>query len=150
MPSLKELTQLRKIFLHTYFLYDTEYSGYHDETSVVKSLLNILPPNITSLQLSEQTETPHGAMRKDLIHLALNAPVDFPKLREIESDADHVCDKYLETLFKSIGVDLIHQDLPMRCWIDTVFRITGVVDWNDVCHGGADMLLPGELSDEDL
>jgi hypothetical protein len=24
------------------------------------------------------------------------------------------------------------------------------VDWNDLCHGGADMLLPGELSDEDL
>ncbi|KAH7245204.1 hypothetical protein BKA59DRAFT_526748 [Fusarium tricinctum] len=150
MPSLKEFTQLKRVFLHTYFLYGTEYSGYCEEISVVKSLLNILPPNITSLQLSEQIQTPYGAMREDLLRLALNVPVDFPKLREIESDADHVCDKYLETLFKSIGVGLIHQDLPMRCWIDTVFRITGAVDWNDLCHGGADMLLPGELSDEDL
>ncbi|KIL93819.1 hypothetical protein FAVG1_02380 [Fusarium avenaceum] len=150
MPSLNAFTQMKRLFLHTYFLYGTEYSGSGDKTSVIKSLLNILPPNITSLQLSEQTETPHGVMGEDLLRLASNARVEFPQLRKIESDADNVCDKYLETLFKTIGVDLIHQDLPMCCWIDTIFRITGVVDWNDVCHGGANMIPPGLLSDEDL
>jgi hypothetical protein len=150
MPSLKEFTQLKRLFLHTYFLYGTEYSGYCDGPSVVKSLLNILPPNIISLQLSEGTETPHGLMREDLLRLAMNAPVNLPKLRKIKSDAGHVYNEDLETLFKSISVDLIHQNLPMCCWIDTVFRIMGTVDWDNLCTGGADMPLPGELSDEDL
>lgn len=150
MPSLKEFTQLKSLFLHTYLLYGTEYSGCCDRPCVVKSLRNILPPNIISLQLSEQTETPEGPMTEDLLRLALNAPVDFPQLREIKSDADHVCDEYLETLFKSIGAFLIHQDLPMCCWIDPVLRIIGTVDWDNLCTGGANMPLPGELSDEDL
>jgi hypothetical protein len=89
-------------------------------------------------------------MREDLLRLAMNAPVNLPKLRKIKSDAGHAYDEDLETLFKSISVDLIHQNLPMCCWIDTVFRIIGTVDWDNLCTGGADMPLPGELSDKDL
>jgi hypothetical protein len=150
MPSLKQFTQLKRLFLHTYFLYGTENSGCCGGNCVVKSVVNILPPNIISLEFSEQTETPDGPMQKDLLSLAKNVAADFPHLRGIKSNADHVCDEYPETLFKSVGVDLIHQDLPMCCWIDTVFRIMGTVDWDNLCTGGANMPLPGDLSDEDL
>jgi hypothetical protein len=97
-------------------------------------------------------------MQNDLLILAKNVAVDFLQLKEIQINADHVCDEYPEALFKSVGVDLIHRDPTLCCWINTVCRIMSTVnhaydsDYDERgCEGGGcGMPLPGELSDEDL
>ncbi|KAF5972644.1 hypothetical protein FBULB1_8666 [Fusarium bulbicola] len=131
MPSLKQFTQLKRLFLHTYLLYGTKYPTCCPGKCKVKSLFDILPSSIISLDLAERTETPNGLMYDDLLILSQDVAFAFPQLKEIRSNADHVYDDYPETLFKKVGVDLIHQDLTMCCWIDTVWGNIG--SWDD-CH----------------
>ncbi|KAG5806097.1 hypothetical protein H9Q74_006024 [Fusarium xylarioides] len=152
MPSLKQFTQLKRLFLHTYLLYGPKYPTCCRRKCEVKSLFDILPSSITSLDLSERTKTPYGRMYDDLLILSKDVAFAFPQLKEIRSNADHVCDEYPKALFKSVGVDLIHQDLPVCCWIDTVVRIIGSGDDYDyhIGYGGGGMPLPSELSDDDL
>ncbi|KAF5712204.1 hypothetical protein FMUND_8626 [Fusarium mundagurra] len=152
MPSLKQFTQLKRLFLHTYFLYGPRYPTCCRRECKVKSLFDILPSSITSLDLSERTQTPDGRMYDDLLILSQDVAFAFPHLKEIKSNADHVCDEYPKALFKSVGVDLIHQDLTICCWIDTVVRILGSGDdyHDDLGYGGGAMPLPDELSDDDL
>ncbi|EXK77825.1 hypothetical protein FOQG_17469 [Fusarium oxysporum f. sp. raphani 54005] len=158
MPGLKQFTRLKRLFLHTYLLYGPKYPTCCEGNCVFKSLVDILPPSIISLELSERTQTPYGRMQNDLLILAKNVAVDFPQLKEIQSNADNVCDEYPEALFKSVGVDLIHQDSTLCCWINTVFRIMSTVNYaydsdydeRGCGGGGCGMPLPGELSDEDL
>ncbi|KAF5686644.1 hypothetical protein FCIRC_2787 [Fusarium circinatum] len=129
MPSLKQFAQLKRLFLPTYFLYGLEYPACCLGKWKVKSLFDILPSSIISLDLAERAETPNGLMYDDLLILSQDVAFAFPQLKEIRSNSDHICDEYPETLFKSVGVDLIHQDLIMRCWIDTVFGNIG--SWDD-------------------
>ncbi|PNP86024.1 hypothetical protein FNYG_01080 [Fusarium nygamai] len=152
MPSLKQFTRLKRLFLHTYFLYGPRYPTYCRRECKIKSLFDILPSSIVSLDLSERTQTPGGRMYDDLLILSKDVAFAFPQLKEIRSNADHVCDEYPVALFKSVGVVLIHQDLTTCCWIDTVVRILGSGDdyHYDLGYGGGAMPLPGELSDDDL
>ncbi|KAF5580386.1 hypothetical protein FPANT_9342 [Fusarium pseudoanthophilum] len=152
MPSLKQFIQLKSLFLHTYFLYGSRSPTCCWTECKVKSLFDILPSSITSLDLSERTPTPDGRMYDDLLILSKDAAFAFPQLKEIRSNADHVCDEYPQTLFKSVGVDLIYQDPTICCWIDTVVRIIGSGDCYhyDLGYGGGAMPLPSELSDDDL
>ncbi|KAF5686895.1 hypothetical protein FDENT_5622 [Fusarium denticulatum] len=152
VPSLKQFTQLKKLFLHTYLLYGAKYPSCCRGKCKVKSLFDILPSSIVSLDLSERTQTPDGRMYDDLLILSKDVAFTFPQLKEIRSNADHVCHEYPKTLFKSVGIDLIHQDLTICCWIDTVVRIIGSGDdyHYDLGYGGGAMPLPGELSDDDL
>ncbi|KAF5571698.1 hypothetical protein FPHYL_232 [Fusarium phyllophilum] len=152
MPNLKQFTQLKRLFLHTYFLYGPRYPTCCRRECKGKSLFDILPSSITSLDLSERTPTLDGHMYDDLLILSQDVAFAFPQLKEIRSNADHACDEYPKALFKSVGVDLIHQDLPICCWIDTVDRILGSGDCyhHDLGYGGGAMPLPSELSDDDL
>ncbi|EWG41564.1 hypothetical protein FVEG_03652 [Fusarium verticillioides 7600] len=152
MPSLKQFNQLKRLFLHTYFLYGSRSPTCCRTECKVKSLFDILPSSIISLDLSERTPTPDGRIYDDLLILSKDAAFAFPQLKEIRSNADHVCDEYPQALFKSVGVDLIYQDLTTCCWIDTVVRIIGSGDCYhyDLGYGGGAMPLPSELSDDDL
>ncbi|KAF4429409.1 hypothetical protein FACUT_9152 [Fusarium acutatum] len=152
MPSLKQFTQLKRLFLHTYLLYGPKYPACCRGKCKIKPLFDTLPSSIVSLELSERTKTPDGRMYDDLLILSKDVAFAFPQLKEIRSNADHVCDEYPEALFKSVGVDLIHQDLTICCWIDTVDRILGSGDdyHYDLGYGDGGMPLPSELSDDDL
>ncbi|KAF4501505.1 hypothetical protein FAGAP_2298 [Fusarium agapanthi] len=123
MPSLKQSIQLKRLFLHTYLLYGPKYPACCRGKFKVKPLVDTLPSSIISLDLSERTQTPDGRMRDDLLILSKDVAFAFPQLREIRSNTDHVYDEYPEALFKSVGVELIHQNLTICCWIDTVVRI---------------------------
>ncbi|KAF5611667.1 uncharacterized protein FSUBG_2104 [Fusarium subglutinans] len=153
IPSLKQFAQLKRLFLPTYLLYGPKYPTCCRGKCKVKSLVDILPSSIISLDLSERTQTPNGPMYDDLLILSKDVAFTFPQLKEIRSNADHVCDEYPQALLKSVGVDLIHQDLNICCWIDTVVRILGSGDcyhYDEFGCSGGGMPLPSELSDEDL
>ncbi|KAF5546546.1 hypothetical protein FMEXI_5569 [Fusarium mexicanum] len=129
MPSLKQFAQLKRLFLPSYFLYGQKYPTCCRKECKVKSLFDILPSSIISLDLAERTQSPNDRMHDDLLILSKDAPYAFPQLREIRSNAGNVRDEYPKALFKSVGVDLIHQDLTLYCWIDTVVR--GIGSWDD-------------------
>ncbi|KAI1062719.1 hypothetical protein LB506_006330 [Fusarium annulatum] len=119
MPSLKQFAHLKKLFLPTYFLYGWKYFACCGGKCNFKSLADTLPSSIMSLDLSEQTLTPNGRMHDDLLSLSKDVAFAFPHLREIRSNAGLIRDEYPKALFKSVGIDLIHQDPSICCWIDT-------------------------------
>ncbi|KAF5623062.1 hypothetical protein F52700_10375 [Fusarium sp. NRRL 52700] len=121
MPSLKQFTHLKRLFLYTYLLYGPR--SCCRENCNVKSLVDTLPSSIISVDLSEQTRTPNVRMRDDMFILSKHVASAFPKLKEIRSNADHICVQYPEASFKSVGVDLIHQDLTICCWTNRVLRL---------------------------
>ncbi|KAF5714022.1 hypothetical protein FGLOB1_3699, partial [Fusarium globosum] len=119
MPSLKQFTHLKKLFLSTYFLYGREFPACCGGRCNFKSLADTLPSSIMSLDLSEQTLTPNGRIHGDLLSLSKDVTFAFPQLREIRSNDGRIRDEYLGALFKSVGIDLIHQDPSICCWVDT-------------------------------
>ncbi|KAK2676613.1 hypothetical protein RAB80_008799 [Fusarium oxysporum f. sp. vasinfectum] len=139
MPGLKQFTRLKRLFLHTYLLYGPNTPPVAREIACSSLLL-------TSFRRVSYLLNFRNAHRRRMA------------LKEIQSNADNVCDEYPEALFKSVGVDLIHQDSTLCCWINTVFRIMSTVNYaydsdydeRGCGGGGCGMPLPGELSDEDL
>ncbi|QGI78320.1 hypothetical protein CEK25_005049 [Fusarium fujikuroi] len=130
MPSLKQFTHLKRLFLPTYFLYGPAYSSCCQGKCEVKSLASTLPPSIMSLDLLERSQKPNGRMYDDLVILAKDVAFAFPQLKTIRSNSDHLCDEYSEALFKSVGVDLIRQDLTICSWIDSGPRIFGSTNYD--------------------
>ncbi|KAF5614472.1 hypothetical protein F25303_14141 [Fusarium sp. NRRL 25303] len=130
MPSLKQFTHLKKLFLPTYFLYGRKFPACCGGRCNFKSLADILPSSIMSLDLLEKTLTPNGRMYDDLLSLSKDVAVAFPQLRVIRSKAGRLRDEYPKALFKSVGIDLIHQDPSICFWVDPGLAILSSANSN--------------------
>ncbi|KAF4995252.1 hypothetical protein FDECE_12859 [Fusarium decemcellulare] len=109
IPSLKLFTKLKTLFIPIISVYG--------KGSASSSLINILPPNITTLTLLEGSlPTPPHCLQDDLQSLARAKPALFTQLREIKSNCNCICDESLVHVFNEINVALIFQELPKSDW----------------------------------
>ncbi|KAJ3539205.1 hypothetical protein NM208_g5582 [Fusarium decemcellulare] len=143
IPSLKLFTNLKTLFIPANSLYGTS-----SKPSSYQSLVDILPPNIVTLTLLENSvPTPPHRMRDDLQSLVNAKPTLFLQLKEIRSNSQNICDERLTSTFKQVDVALIFQQLPTSSW-----SCTGQLLLESPLNSPATvpLILPSELSDEDL
>ncbi|KAF4340660.1 hypothetical protein FBEOM_5376 [Fusarium beomiforme] len=150
MPSLKNFIGVTTLLIHTFPVYGTNFSWCDKKLFAEVTLVDILPPNIATLNLIEEQQTPSARLTKDLYFLAREKPIRFPFLREINTNAKFI-DEHIHTLFGKVGVELVNQNPPRCSWNCTAEVLLPFADVDEYNMRFAPPgPLPGDLSDEDL
>ncbi|KAF4436465.1 hypothetical protein F53441_13255 [Fusarium austroafricanum] len=149
IPTLKEFTKLKTLFLRASDIYKTNLGAYSGRFNN-ESFVEILPPNITSLTL---VAFPKGRqpndLKADLLRLLDVKSTLFRQLKLIQTDSYEVFGDELMVFSRLVGVELIHQELQRNCRSCTgQIRLTGNVDrYNSSIVLGQP--LPHDMSDWD-
>lgn len=112
MPSFRVFTKLKTLFLTVHIIY-----GRISPSLDHQPLLNILPPNITSLTLVDNDKPiPSERLRQGLLSLSNAKTTLFRRLKQIRCDSKEACDEHLRSTFEVIGANFNYQKFPRRDW----------------------------------